>query len=171
MATPKSLTWNDRIAIIERFLPTDTEIINAMGVTQDELDTARQLRNSGVVVPTPDLDLDSYSMIFGGIPSVVKPTTKKPAVSTTAVNPAQTANKSIKVPQKRGRKGEKILLAFTAIPKTPIAADQFATDHGVSLAVLRQSKRFDGAPELGAVKVKKNKTSKVLEIWREEPDT
>lgn len=169
MATSKSLSWNDRIAIIERFKPTDSEIIKEMGVTQDELDTARVLQNTGIVVPTPDLDLDSYATMFGGIASVIKPTTKKPA-STTVATPAQTANKSIKLPQKRGRKGDKISIAFNAIPTTPISADQFATDNGVSLAVLRQSKRFDPAPELGNVRVKKNKSTKTLEIWREDPE-
>ena len=154
--TSKSLSWNDRIAIIEALKPTDTEIINNMGVTQDELDTARELRNSGVVIPTPDLDMSAYATIFGGPASIVKPSTKTPAASTTT-KPAQTANKSIKLPKKRGRKGNNISIAFNAIPATPVSADQFASDNGVSLAVLRQSKRFDSAPELGNVRVKKNK--------------
>lgn len=170
--TSKSLSWNDRIAIIESLKPTDTEIINNMGVTQDELDTARMLRNSGTIIPTPDLDMAAYATIFGGVPSVVKPTTKNTTSSATAVaKSAQTANKSIKLPKKRGRKGNNIAIAFKAIPTTPISADQFASDNGVSLAVLRQSSRFDPAPDLGNVRVKKNKNTKVLEIWRDEPGT
>ena len=178
MAQSKSLSWNDRLAIIEHFKPSDEKVVEVMGVTQDELDTARDLKGSGVMVPTPDLDLDSYSTMFGGkATSTVKPTTasKATAVTSTKKTPtakgaAQTATKPVKIPKKRGRKGDKISVAFGAIPTTAVPAEKFATDNNVSLAVLRQSKRFDTAPQLGNVRVKKDKVSKTLMIWRDEPD-
>lgn len=173
MAQSKSLSWNDRLAIIEYFKPTDTEIVKIMGVTQDELNTARDLKGSGVMVPTPDLDFESYSKLFGGrAPAVSRPTKKSTATSTTKTKTtgvAQTATKPVKVPKKRGRKGDKISIAFGAIPTTPTPADQFASDNKVSLAVLRQSKRFDTSPTLGNVRVKKDKTTKTLMIWRDDP--
>ena len=182
MATSKSLSWNDRLAIIEHFKPSDEQVVATMGVTQDELDTARDLKGSGIMVPTPDLDLDSYSTMFGGsktVTSVVKPSTATPSKGTTVTSTkktpatkgsAQTATKPVKVAKKRGRKGDNITTAFTAIPRTAVPALQFATDNKISLAVLRQSKRFDTAPNLGSVRVKIDKTTKTLMVWRDEPE-
>lgn len=178
MTQSKSLSWNDRLAIIDHYNPKDSEVIAVMGVTQDELDTARDMRNSGIMKPTPDLDLESYASMFGGDNKSVTKPAKKTAATTTSTKTTkakktttpQTANKPVKVPKKRGRKGDKISVAFNAIPTTATPVEKFAQDNNVSVAVLRQSKRFDPAPHLGNVKVKKNKTTKVLEIWREAPD-
>ena len=67
---------------------------------------------------------------------------------------------------KRGRKGNNITNAFAAIPSSPVSAETFATQHNVSIAVLRQSKRFD-TTGLGPVNVRKDKSAGTLMIWRE----
>jgi hypothetical protein len=91
--------------------------------------------------------------------------------STDETNEPQTATKPVRVPKKRGRKGDKIARAFREVPTTPVDFEQYAADHGVSPNVLRQIKRHDRFPEKGKVYVRKNKTTKKMEIWREEPTT
>lgn len=86
------------------------------------------------------------------------------APTTTHTNPAA---------KKRGRKGSKIQQALLAVPKSPVNINSFMTQHGVSLAVLRQSKRFvaglDPAVQerIGTVHVKQDKSTKTLTIWRD----
>lgn len=162
----KTLSWNDRFALIDHFKPTDSAICSAFNVTQDELNTARDMRSSGTFIPTPDIDVSAYSKMFesvktpSGMTSTVRNTDEKPA----------TATKKAKEPKKRGRKGSKISNAFASVPSEPTPVEDFAKEHGVSIAVLRQGKRFDKNPELGLVKVKKDKESKTLMIWRESPE-
>jgi len=83
-------------------------------------------------------------------------------------NTPQTATKPTKVLKKRGRKGDKIAKAFLEVPTAPVDFEQYAETHGVSTNVLRQIKRHDRYPEKGKVFVRKNKTTKKMEIWREE---
>jgi len=172
MANVKSLTWNDRLALIDHFKPSDEKICSVFEVTQLELDTARRMMSTGTLLPTKNIDVMSYSGMFvtGSATATTKPINKS-SISTIkktadSIQP-ETATKQSKIPQKRGRKGDKIAIAFEAIPETPINAETFAADHAVSIAVLRQSKRFDKSPELGTVKVKKDKASGDLMIWRE----
>ena len=160
-----SLNWNDRLALIKKYSPSDDAICTAFGVTSDELQTARDMEAAGTFIATADLDVDSYADLFGGIKaakgddveSITKPETGQPA---------QTSTKKTTAPKKRGRKGDNIVKAFTAIPAVATSAEDFASTHGVSLAVLRQSKRFDNTG-LGTVRVKKDKETKQLMIWRE----
>ena len=169
---PSSLSWNDRLALIRAYSPSDATICNSLGVTADELQTARDLEKAGTFVATADLDVESYSELFGDETIVgVKGGAPESIVKTTESDlPPVTATKKTTAPKKRGRKGEKIAKAFVAIPANPTSADSFASTHGVSLAVLRQSKRFDRTG-LGTVRVKKDKTSKELMIWRETATT
>ena len=164
-----SLSWNDRLALINAYKPSDAAICSALSITPDELHTAREMEANGHFVATKDLDVAAYSNLFVeesiSTPSVTIPGSEsisKPTVS----QPPATATKQIKVPKKRGRKGDNILKAFKAIPVNPTGALPFASDHSVSLAVLRQAKRFDKT-DLGTVRVKKDKTTKELMIWRE----
>ena len=175
----KSLSWCDRFALIDHYQPSDDDIISIMGVTKDQLDTARELRATGTIVATPNLDVDSYGKMFGAtVPAVSKPaTTKSSATSVTKPVPAttggapQTASPAPRVPKKRGRKGTNISNAFSNIPTTAVSAEQFASDNNVSLAVLRQSRRFDTCPQNGTVHVKKDKQTKTLMIWRDAPSS
>jgi len=171
----KTLTWGDRLALINHYNPSDEVICSAFGVTQGELDTARNMLTSGSLAVTPDIDFASYSSIFASSDNATA--TTKPSSKTTSTTSTvkaaegekapETATKRVKAPQKRGRKGDKIAIAFAKIPETPTKAEAFATEYSVSLAVLRQSKRFDKSPELGNVRVKKDKDTGELMIWRE----
>ena len=169
----KQLNWNQRLALIEHYKPSDEKACSVFGVSQGELDTARQLQTSGSFPAITNMDFDAYSELFAdsaSATSIKKPTESTPSTST----PPLTATKRTSPPKKRGRKGDKIKNAFVAIPGTATPAETFATSHNVSLAVLRQSKRFDTNPELGDVRVKKvvqDDGNKVLCIWRESPTT
>ena len=184
MSNSKTLNWNDRFALMDHYTPSDADACSAFGVTQTELDTARDMRAAGAFTATPDVDVKSYQNMFAA-KSVTTATASKKSASksstttskksgstsvtktkTTTAKP-ETATKKPKELKKRGRKGDRIAKAFAAIPATPVPVDKFASDNNVSLAVLRQSKRFDKSPEMGNVHVKKDKTSGSLMIWRE----
>lgn len=178
------LSWSDRFALVDHFAPSDTAICSAFNLTADELATARQLRSSGTFTASKTLDCASYAGIFDGsvnpaptISTVARtshtnPTNKGGA--TVHTNLPETATKRVKAPQKRGRKGDKITVALLAAPTTPMPVDAFMKQHGVSLAVLRQAKRFvekldaDTRAKVGKVVVKQDKTTKQLMIWKTE---
>ncbi len=170
----KQFTWNDRLALINHYKPSDEVTCKTFGIPQAELDVARNQLKSGVFSLSTNLDVASYDTLFAssetsedgsGTVTTTKAPTRKATVTSTKAAP-ETATARVREPKKRGRKGDKITQAFTAIPSTPTAAEEFAKTHGVSIAVLRQSKRFDNVGG-GTVKVKKDKTSKTLMIWRE----
>lgn len=193
--------WNDRFAVIAHFKPTDAQVLDAFGVTQDELDTARGLLAQGTFSANTKLDVAQYSNVFTASAAAPQATTKP---TPAAVNPAkdvataqtavtkttsaaklmkaptattyakpETATKKIKEPQKRGRKGDRIATALAAVPLTQISAEEFSKQHNVSIAVLRQSKRFleqmDPAVRatIGKINVRQDKESRTLMIWRE----
>ncbi|MEM4258055.1 MAG: hypothetical protein QXL17_02745 [Candidatus Thermoplasmatota archaeon] len=151
----ESLTWNQRLAIIDKFNPTDEQVCAAFGVSSAELKTAQEMRQAGTLTPSKDIDLAKYSNIF-----------EKNGTNVSHHTRPETANKRTQVAKKRGRKGDKIQQAFTAIPSSPVHAEQFVKQHNISMAVLRQSKRFDKTG-LGVVRVKKDKATKSLMVWRE----
>jgi len=168
------LNWSDRFAIIDKYKPADDVICESLDVTQDELDTARDLRSNGNFKAKSDVDLNEYAELLATTTPTKKPTKEKTA--TTHVKPAakkakdqkpETATKPVRTPKKRGRKGNKISNAFLAVPAVPVSAEDFITEHGVSLAVLRQSRRFDKSGLDGAVRVKQDKETKTLMVWRE----
>ena len=97
----------------------------------------------------------------------------KPSTATTHAKP-ETASKPAKQLKKRGRKGDKIFKALAAVPTTQMSVDTFIAQHDVSLAVLRQAKRFVAtldpaqAVAIGKINVRQDKTTKKLMIWRED---
>jgi hypothetical protein len=175
------MNWNDRLALIDHYTPTDETIRSVFDLTQDELDTARTLRASGTFAPNPNLDVGKYSNYFKtpgasaptqtvhAVPSALKAAAK--ATATVHTKP-ETATKKVKVPQKRGRKGNRIELAFRSVTETPVPVETFMKQHNVSLAVLRQSKRFiEGfeptvAALIGTIDVRQDKATKQLMVSR-----
>lgn len=79
----------------------------------------------------------------------------------------ETATRGNKILRKRGRKGNKIALAYSEIPETPVNFEEFAAKYGVTTKVLRQIKRHDRYADMGQVFVRKDKTTKQIMIWRE----
>jgi hypothetical protein len=162
---------------MDHFQPDDASICSTFKLTTDELATARSLRNSGTFVASKTLDVSSYNGIFST--GIIPPTKSTPA-RTVHINPQagtstapESASKRIKVPQKRGRKGDNITIALMQAPVVPMPVTAFIEQYGVSLAVLRQSKRFidkmdaETASKIGKVVVKQDKITKTLLIWRE----
>jgi len=139
------------------------------------------LRQAGTIKVSKDLNVENYAKMFSvkspkktaakASASPTTPSTKKSTVTshkkTASTSAPTTATKTTRPLKKRGRKGTKIAEAFIAIPSTPTPVEKFATDNNVSLNVLRQSKRFDKSGTEGAVRVKKDKESGTLMIWRE----
>lgn len=182
MSSNKIMSWNDRFALIDHYKPADADVCAAFGVEQGEFETAKQLRAAGTFIANDQLDVSKYAGVFAAsaatstgvpAPATVAPKAKNKGVATTHTN-TKTATKAVKVPAKRGRKGDKITKALQAVSATPVSVDTFIKQHGVSLAVLRQSKRFIEkmepavAKQIGKVNVRQDKTTKQLMIWRED---
>lgn len=192
-----TMSWNDRFALIEHFKPSDAQVLAAFGLTQDELDTARQLKAAGTFQASKNMDMAQYSTVFSSAqlngPAVTASTaqasspskpvetqtstiTSRPLLrQSTATSYArpETATKKVKEPQKRGRKGDRIATALASVPTTQVSAEQFSKEHNVSIAVLRQAKRFlsqmpaEQQAQIGTVCVRQDKATKQLMIWRE----
>jgi hypothetical protein len=79
----------------------------------------------------------------------------------------KTATKPVRMPKKRGRKGDKLKNAFKQIPATAVDFEEYAATHGVSAKSLRQIKRHDPYKESGKVFVRKEKASGRMLIWRD----
>ena len=175
-----SFSWGQRLALINAYTPSDGVACTALGVSIDELETARGLQQCGTI-SLDDSVVATNKNIFEGVKATasltrisapvrtpvsdsIQPVKKIPSV--TGAPPA-TSNKPERAPKKRGRTGSKIARAFAAIPSEPTDADKFATANGVSLAVLRQSKRFDKNGS-GLVRVRKDREAGVLMVWREQ---
>jgi len=163
-----NLGWSERLALMAHFGLNDKAAATTFNVSADEVATARELQQAGTIKVADDIDFAQYEGELG-----VKKTTKKSkaAASTTTSKPSTdtpvTATKPQKEPKKRGRKGDKIKNAFASIPSTPTSAEEFIAEHGISMNVLRQSKRFDTSGTEGTVHVRKDKDTKVLMVWRE----
>jgi len=172
-----ALNWSDRFALIDKYKPADETICSALDVTQDELDTARDLRSAGNFKAASEIKIDDYASLMSKAPTKTKakvPTATTHTKAKTKKEKADTpttATKPVREPKKRGRKGSKIANAFMAIPSEPVSAEEFIAEHSVSLAVLRQSRRFDKSGLDGQVRVKQDKETKTLMVWRETADS
>lgn len=179
-----TMSWADRFAVIDHYKPTDAQILSAFNLKQDDLDVARELRKAGTFAANATLDVAKYANIFSAdgaaptatsTPTVAVPGASKPAKTGTATTHAkpESATKRVKVPQKRGRKGDKIARALASVPTAQTPVTTFMQQHGVSLAVLRQSKRFieklsaEQQKSIGKINVRQDKATKQLMIWRE----
>lgn len=173
----KRLQWGERLAIMKHLNVGDEEACEVFGIEQEELEAARDMQAIGNSFPVrDDLDIESYRNLFSEttVTAAKKPieksnqkTTTAKKSSTTTIRRPETATKKTPIKKKRGRNGDKIVNAFRAIPHDkPTDAEKFAKQHQVSIAVLRQSKRFDRVGG-GIVHVKKDKATKTLMIWRD----
>jgi hypothetical protein len=84
----------------------------------------------------------------------------------------QAPKSATKVYKKRGRKGEQVIKAFKAIPTTMVDAEKYAESYGITVASLRQIKRYDPVKETGQVfvrKILKGENKGKMMVWREPP--
>lgn len=165
------LSWADRFGIVNAMeaKPSDDDICRVFKVTSDDLATARSLLDRGVLRTNPRINHEFYALYFKGeTPEFPK---TAPRVRVLPLPMADEERKLFasqnKTNKPRGRKSNNIDLAFKAIPTTPIDVEKFAEKHRVSVAVLRQHKRFDKYSEKGTVFVRKNKDTGITEVWRE----
>lgn len=168
-----NFSWADRFALLDHYSPSDETACEVLGVTADELSTAKQLRAAGTFAPNKKLNVAEYNHLFAAQPVNVAPAVQPPVMTQTVHTKPQTATKrSVATPKKRGRKGEKIQHALLAVPSSPVPIETFMADHDVSLAVLRQAKRFakvHGAEfeaKVGTINVRKDKATNQLMIWK-----
>lgn len=174
MTTVPIMSWNDRFALIDQFKPSDAVICNIFNLNYMELQTANKLREAGTFAPNQHLDTSKF---VGFFPDIDDNIDVQPIIQNNPMinNRPETYTKKVivKEPQKRGRKGSKIVQALFAVPNIPVSAKWFSEEHDISLAVLRQSKRFtehlspEDIKKIGKICVKQNK-EKILMIWREE---
>ena len=141
------LSWGQRFAIINAFQPSDEQACLVLGVTPQELGTAKTLISKGVFQVDTTINVEPYGVMFGEVTAMKD----KP--------------EQIRTGAKRGRKGTNIETAFSSIPEIPTPAEDFVAKHGISLPVLRQFKRFDKSGLPGQVHVRKQ--NGVLMVWRE----
>lgn len=174
----KTLSWGERFALMNHFKASDAAVCQLFDVTPDELATARDLLAAGTFIPSTSIDVTLFAEQFSGvniqIPAPVQPTTMQTTAtptSNTFAKPESAGRKPV-VPKKRGRKGDKIQTALMSVPTTPVPVDKFMEQYGVSLAVLRQAKRFaaahgeEFAANVGNINVRQDKETKVLMIWK-----
>lgn len=152
-----NLSWSDRFALINHYNLSDQEVMKTFGVTEDEYNQAKELLDEQVFTENQTLEVSSFSGVFGREPI------KNPMKS---VSSGQSASQIKRPAKKRGKKGDKITKAFESITGASVPVTQVQEQYGVSLAVLRQAKRFDKTG-MGTVHVRKDKDSGELMIWRE----
>lgn len=156
------LSWGQKFALIKAFKLDDATTVAKMNVTPNELHVAKELLRREAFAIDDSFDCSRYAEVFN--PSEVP---AKKVTGATSHKAASTVGADGEAPKKRGRKGDKITKAFQAITSSPIVADQFTKQHNISLAVLRQSKRFDKSGIPGTIHVKKREGA--LMVWREVP--
>ena len=172
-----NMSWGERFALMDHFAPTDEQVCSTFGLSSDELETARTLRQSGMITATSSkLDMEKYAGVFVTGGSLISPDNSsgsRRGNATSYMRPESASRKPKSPPAKRGSKGVKISTAFRAVPTIQVPVDAFIAEHGVSLAVLRQSKRFIATFDpsiqalIGKINVRQDKTTKQLMIWRE----
>jgi hypothetical protein len=154
---------------MDTYSPSEESACRAFKVSLDELTTVKKLRQTGIFQQNPKFNSSKYGDIF-----VIS---DKESNNISVHLYPQTATKRTAQPiqpQKRGRKGDKIINALRSVPNTPVAAESFSAAHNISIAVLRQAKRFTAnldqlsISSIGRVCVKTDKTTKTLMIWRED---
>lgn len=157
----ENLSWGQRFALIETYKPDDTVICTAFGVSAEELSTAREMLADGTFSVDTSFDTKPFASHFA------KPGHKEPVEPITTSTAPRSATKRETPKKPRGRQGSNIVNAFTKVPSEPTPVETFARENNVSVAVLRQAKRFDKSGVEGVVRVKKDKETKTLMIWRE----
>lgn len=163
------LSWSDRFSILNQMTidVTPEDICRVFQVTPEDYAVATELLDSGLIRPNPRINHEFYELFFKGETPEFPPAPTRvrvlPAPPDAELIRAQAGNPP-RVPGPRGRKSNNIGMAFKAIPPDPVNVEEFAKKHRVSIAVLRQHKRFDKYP--GTVFVRTNKEKGYVEIWR-----
>lgn len=148
MKLSSTLSWADKLVLVQRYALTETEACAAFGVSKQELGVAKNLQAKGVFAANESLNTAIYSDYFVKLRS----------------GELEESEKTFKP---KGARTSKITQAFEAITTTPQKVEEVIEKYGVSLAVLRQSKRFDKG-NVGQIHIRKDKETNDLMVWRSE---
>ena len=147
MKLSSTLSWADKLELMAKYSLSKQEACVAFGVSEREVLNAQQLQTRGIFAPS-GINTEVYSAYFGKLRN-----------GEIDASPQKTF-------KPKGARPSKITQAFEAIGSTPKRVDDVVAEFGVSLAVLRQSKRFDKT-NAGQVHIRKDKESGNLMVWRE----
>jgi hypothetical protein len=147
MKLSSTLSWADKLVLVQQYELTEVEACAAFGVSKQELVVAKNLQAKGVFTINETLNTAIYSDYFVKLRS----------------GELETSEKTFKP---KGARTSKITQAFEAITNTPQKVDAIIEQYGVSLAVLRQSKRFDKG-NVGQIHIRKDKETNDLMVWRD----
>lgn len=150
-----NLSWREKLSLIQYYKPSEEEILYTFNTTKEELDLAHSCMKEGILQPSKHLLIQFPENVF-----------KNRSIQ---FSPSSFASKPRKIPQKRGRKGNKIETAFKELPNTPVDINDYAKQYGISVHILKQHYRFDTVGLPGIVCVRKTKTNNEnkLMVWRQ----
>lgn len=124
-----NISWREKLSLIQYYNPSEEEILYTFNTTKEELDLARSCMSEGILQPSKHLLIQFPENVF-----------KDKSIR---FNPTSYASKPQKMPKKRGRKSNKIDIAFKELPITPVNINEYAEKYGISIHVLKQHQRFD----------------------------
>lgn len=165
--------WPQTLCLIEHFQLSDELSHKLLGTTAEGLAEARLLQQSGAFAdPVGFNPAKHHSEVFGTIRKHIKTDAKAATKSEVRSPTKRVATKgSVPTPRPTGSNG-KIATAFKLVPEDPVLASEFCIANDISLAVLRQSRRFissmdeDVQEQIGTIFVRQDKVTKELMVWR-----
>lgn len=166
------LSWADRFGILHKmsFVPKDDDICRIFRVDANELHLARICLRDHVFRVNTRIHGEFYERLFKGEEVEFPPfrnTRERTYPEFSEEDRVLFASRREEQKSKQKvRRSNNIDIAFKNIPTEPTPVEPFAEKYRVSIAVLRQHKRFDKV-QTGPVYVRKNKDTGVIEIWRD----
>lgn len=166
------LSWADRFGILHKMpqLPTDDEICRVFRVDYNELHLARICLRDRVFRVNTQINSELYERLFNGEEVEFPPFPSQRTRTYPEFNEEDrvlfASRREEKKAKQKVRRSNNIDIAFKNVPTVPTPVEPFAEKYRVSVAVLRQHKRFDKV-QTGPVFVRKNKETGVIEIWRD----
>lgn len=148
MRLQSTLSWGDRLTLIKEYQLVPTEACTAFGINEGQLRSAIKLRDRGIFDTNESLNTELYRDYF------------------TKLRNGEFENSS-KVFRPKTSRPSKIVDAFKSITETPQPVESIIDRFGISLAVLRQSKRFDKSETPGMIRIRKDKNSGQIMVWRD----
>lgn len=149
MRLQSTLSWADRLTLIREYQLQPTEACTAFGVNEGQLKAAIKLQSRGIFDTNDSLNPEVFREYF------------------TKLRSGEFTGNSTKTFRPKTSRPSKIVDAFKSITEAPQPVDEVISRFGISLAVLRQSKRFDKSDTPGTIRIRKDKDSGQMMVWRD----
>jgi len=149
----KSLSIPEQVVLYNKFKPSDGVAKTLFQIDDSTLHIIKELSAEKFSPSTVSINPKLYKKRFED--------------ATKNYQPPRTATRQRRP---RGRPGLDIFKAFASIPlnkENSVDAVKFAKEHGIAVSSLRQFNRFDKTRMNGDVKVRKDKETQNLMIWRD----